>query len=56
MNYFHVNVGDPFHFESHGFSIMHLEKNVILYFAELVNLNKDEAWGYIASSSTEAIL
>lgn len=57
VNTWFNNCGDPFGKDSYaGTPTMKMEKEVCLYFADLLHLERDQAWGYIGSSSSEAIL
>lgn len=53
---FSMNCGDPFSEKRVNVLLNDFEKEVLLYFAKLWNLRDEEPWGYITSSSSEALM
>ena len=47
------NVGDPFHDSNFQVNTHEMEREVIGFFADLMRLPRDEAWGYVTSGGTE---
>ena len=47
------NVGDPFHDSYFRSNTHEMEREVIMYFADLMRLPKEDAWGYVTSGGTE---
>ena len=47
------NLGDPFHQTNYRANTHEFEREVILHFAKLTNLDPDDAWGYVTSGGTE---
>ncbi len=47
------NVGDPFHASNFQSNTHEMEREVIGFFADLMRLPRDEAWGYVTSGGTE---
>ena len=47
------NVGDPFHDSNFQSNTHEMEREVIEFFADLMRLPQDQAWGYVTSGGTE---
>ena len=47
------NVGDPFHDSYFRSNTHEMEREVVMYFADLMRLAREEAWGYVTSGGTE---
>ena len=47
------NVGDPFHDSNFQSNTHEMEREVIDFFADLMRLPRDQAWGYVTSGGTE---
>lgn len=47
------NIGDPFHHSNYQSNTHEMEREVIEYFADLMHLPRDQAWGYVTSGGTE---
>ena len=57
LNTWFNNCGDPFGPEAYSsYPTMQMEKEIIYYFAHLMNLPREETWGHFGSSSSECIL
>ena len=50
------NVGDPFHSSNYWSNTHGIEREVITRFAGLMQLDPEEAWGYVTSGGTESNL
>ena len=53
LSYSANNVGDPFHDSNFRTNTHEMEREVIGFFADLMRLPRDEAWGYVTSGGTE---
>lgn len=53
MRYSPNNVGDPFHDSNFQSNTHEMEREVIGFFADLMHLPRDQAWGYVTSGGTE---
>ena len=47
------NVGDPFHDSNFRSNTHDMEREVVHFFADLMRLPRDQAWGYVTSGGTE---
>ena len=47
------NVGDPLHESNYWANTHEIERDVIDYFARLMHIEPNEAWGYVTSGGTE---
>ena len=47
------NVGDPFHDSNYQSNTHAIERAVVNFFADLMRLPRDQAWGYVTSGGTE---
>ena len=47
------NVGDPFHDSNFQSNTHEMEREVVGFFADLMHLDRDDAWGYVTSGGTE---
>ena len=47
------NVGDPFHDSNFQLNTHEMEREVVGFFADLMRLQREEAWGYVTSGGTE---
>lgn len=47
------NVGDPYHNSYFRLNTHDIEQEVVAQFADLMRLDRDEAWGYITNGGTE---
>jgi len=50
------NVGDPFKDGTYGLHTHEFEREVILWFAELLHASEDDIWGYVTNGGTEGNL
>ena len=53
MDYCMNNVGDPFHDSNFRSNTHEIEREVLMQFADLMRLDRDDAWGYVTSGGTE---
>ena len=53
LQYSANNVGDPFHDSNFRVNTHEMEREVINTFADLMHLERNEAWGYVTSGGTE---
>ena len=53
LSYCLNNVGDPFHDSNFSTNTHEIEREVILRFADLLRLPREEAWGYVTNGGTE---
>ena len=53
LSYSANNVGDPFHDSNFRSNTHEMEREVIGFFADLMRLPQDQAWGYVTSGGTE---
>ena len=53
LSYAANNVGDPFHDSNFQVNTHEIEREVVRYFADLMHLAREEAWGYVTSGGTE---
>ena len=53
LQYSGNNVGDPFHGSSFRVNTHEIEYEVIGNFADMMHLERDQAWGYVTSGGTE---
>ena len=53
MAYVANNVGDPFHDSNYQINTHEIEREVIGFFADVMGLPRDLAWGYVTSGGTE---
>ena len=53
LRYAANNVGDPFHDSNFQSNSHELEREVIGFFADMMHLSRDQAWGYVTSGGTE---
>ena len=53
LGYVANNVGDPFHDSNFQVNTHEMEREVIGFFADVMHLPRDEAWGYVTSGGTE---
>ena len=53
LSYVANNVGDPFHDSNFQVNTHEMEREVIGFFADVMHLPRDEAWGYVTSGGTE---
>ena len=53
LSYCLNNVGDPFHDSNFSSNTHEIEREVILRFADLLRLPRDDAWGYVTNGGTE---
>ena len=53
LSYSANNVGDPFHDSNFQSNTHEMEREVIGFFADLMRLPQDQAWGYVTSGGTE---
>ena len=49
LGYVANNVGDPFHDSNFQVNTHEMEREVIGFFADVMRLPRDEAWGYVTS-------
>ena len=49
LSYSPNNVGDPFHDSNFQSNSHEMEREVIGFFADVMHLPRDEAWGYVTS-------
>ena len=47
------NIGDPFHDSNFRSNTHEMEREVVGFFADLMRLPQDQAWGYVTSGGTE---
>ena len=47
------NIGDPFHYSNFRTNTHELEREVVGQFADLMHLEREQAWGYVTSGGTE---
>ena len=47
------NIGDPFQGSNFHMNTHDIEREVIAYFADLMRLEQEQAWGYVTSGGTE---
>ena len=53
LQYSANNVGDPFQGSNYRTNTHEIEREVITNFADLMRLDREEAWGYVTSGGTE---
>ena len=53
LQYCANNIGDPFHDSYFRSNTHEMEREVISHFAQLMNLEEEQAWGYVTSGGTE---
>ena len=53
LQYSANNVGDPFQGSNYRLNTHEIEQEVITRFADLMRLDREEAWGYVTSGGTE---
>ena len=53
LQYSANNVGDPFHDSNFRPNSYEIEREVVHLFADLMRLERDQAWGYVTSGGTE---
>ena len=53
LQYSANNVGDPFQGSNYRLNTHEIEQEVITWFADLMRLDREEAWGYVTSGGTE---
>ena len=53
LSYCPNNVGDPFHDSNFRSNTHEMEREVVGFFADLMHLPQDQAWGYVTSGGTE---
>ena len=53
LRYSANNVGDPFQGSNYRLNTHEIEQEVITRFADLMTLDREEAWGYVTSGGTE---
>ena len=53
LQYSANNIGDPFQGSNYRANTHDIEREVIAYFADLMRLEQEQAWGYVTSGGTE---
>ena len=53
LQYSANNIGDPFQGSNFRMNTHDIEREVIAYFADLMRLEQEQAWGYVTSGGTE---
>ena len=53
LQYSANNIGDPFQGSNYRTNTHDIEREVIAYFADLMRLEQEQAWGYVTSGGTE---
>ena len=53
LSYTPNNIGDPFHDSNFQSNTHEMEREVVGFFADLMRLPRDQAWGYVTSGGTE---
>ncbi len=53
LSYLGNNVGDPFHDSNLQLNTHEMEREVVEFFAEMMRLPREQAWGYVTSGGTE---
>ena len=53
LRYTGNNIGDPFEGSNYRLNTHEIEREVITRFADLMHLDRDQAWGYVTSGGTE---
>ena len=53
LRYSANNIGDPFQGSNYRLNTHEIEREVITRFADLMRLDRDQAWGYVTSGGTE---
>ena len=53
LQYSANNIGDPFQGSNYHTNTHDIEREVIAYFADLMRLEQEQAWGYVTSGGTE---
>ena len=53
LQYSANNVGDPFHDSNFRPNSHEIEREVVHLFADLMRIERDQAWGYVTSGGTE---
>ena len=53
LQYSANNIGDPFQGSNFHMNTHDIEREVVAYFADLMRLEQEQAWGYVTSGGTE---